>query len=365
MLRPRPLRALPKCTPQWLKFNRVEPLQSRGRHDLLPLFGQTGCCVQGRTYGAIRQWVAASALALIVATAAQAADAPAPATSPAPTATPAPRPVPPRIPTADLAARPFLTSPVLSPDGLHMAARFAIKGEERLGIADMTGKKPVQLIGLAKHNDLVRYFWAGNGTLILVTGGTVPWYDDEGYATRMTAFDVATDKFHDIRDHISGLKGDDVLWIDPDGKTLVMAFQDTVEDYPKLWKMDIATNKATRISYGYDGIWDWYADSSGVVRYGFGYIDDHNWKMVYRHGPTDHFQVVAKGNDDTDDDAAIDGVIRLTQDSDKGYTLARTTENPFWAIYEYDFANTNAANRSIPPPAATSITRIRPKTARR
>ena len=107
---------------------------------------------------------------------------------------PAPKPavaaIPPRIPTADFSARALMTHPVLSPDGLHLAARFSIKGEEQLAIADVTGKVPIRLIKVPKKGDLVRYFWAGNHTLIISLGSTVQWYDDEAYATRMTAFDI-------------------------------------------------------------------------------------------------------------------------------------------------------------------------------
>jgi dipeptidyl aminopeptidase/acylaminoacyl peptidase len=255
-----------------------------------------------------------------------------------PAARPAPTAIPPRISTADFSARSLMTHPVLSPDGLHMAARFSLRGEETLAIADVTGKVPIRMIGLPKKGDLVRYFWAGNHTLIISLGSTVQWYDDEAYATRMAAYDIDAGKVHQLNHHIAGLKGDDVLWVDPEGKTLLMAFQSSLNDYPDVWRMDIATNRATLVSKSYDSIWDWYADSSGVVRYGFGYVDDHKWKMVYRSTPADKFKVVLTGNDDKDDDSAIDNVVRLTQGTDKGYMLARGTDNPYWAIYEYDFA---------------------------
>jgi dipeptidyl aminopeptidase/acylaminoacyl peptidase len=254
----------------------------------------------------------------------------------APAVQPAPA-VPPRISTADFSLQSTMTGPVLSPDGLHVAARFSIKGEKVLGVADLTGKTPLKFMGVGKSRDLVRYFWAGNHTLMVSIGSTVPWYDDEGYATRLVAYDIDTQKAHTIDNKIAGLKGDDVLWMDPDGKTMLLAFQSSVYEDPEVWKVDIATNKATIASRGFKDIWDWYADSSGVVRYGFGYLDDHNWQMVYRSNATDKFKIVLKGNDDKDDDSAIDTVVRLSQGSDKGYMLARGTDNPYWAIYEYDF----------------------------
>ncbi len=259
-----------------------------------------------------------------------------PAAQAAAPATAAPA-IPARISTTDFSTQPLLRHPVLSPDGLHMAARFSIKGVEKLAIADLTGKTQTKILGIGKKHDLVRYFWAGNHTLLVSIGMTVLWFDDEAYSTRLIAFDTDTGKDHVLDHQIAGIKGDDVLWVDPEGKTLLMAFQDSVYDYPEVWTMDIANNRAKRVTNGYDGIWDWYADSSGVVRYGFGYMDAHNWKMVYRSNAADKFKVVLKGNDDKDDDSAIDNVVRLTNGSDTGYMLARGADNPFWAIYEYDF----------------------------
>ena len=246
--------------------------------------------------------------------------------------------VPPRIDTADFAERPFVSRPVLSPDGLHLAARFRVKGVERLGIASVSGNGQLQTIGIPEKEDLLRYFWAGNKTLIIAVGTTVPWYDDEGYATRLEAFDIDTEKFRVLDNKVGGLTGDDVLWVDPEGKSLIMAYQGSVYDYPDIWKMEVATNHAVRVTTGFEHIWNWYADSDGVARYGFGYLDNHNWQMVYRASAKDHFKVVAHGNDDKDDDRLIDGVYRLAIGSDTGYTLARDEKQPFWSLYEYNFA---------------------------
>lgn len=245
---------------------------------------------------------------------------------------------PPRIPTAALAERRFISAPVLSPDGMHLAARFRVQGTERLAVTGIAADSKLRIIALPPKADLLRYFWAGNNTLIIAVGMTVPYFDDEGYATRLEAYDIDTEKFRVLDNKIGGLKGDDVLWSDPAGKTLVMAFQGTPYDYPDIWQMDVASGHAKFVTQGYEGIWDWYADSSGVARYGYGYSDDHNWKMVYRKSAADRFKVVAQGNDDRDDGAQIDGIIRLNEGSDSGYVLGRDAKHAFWTLYDYDFA---------------------------
>ncbi|WP_420381928.1 alpha/beta hydrolase family protein [Novosphingobium sp.] len=245
---------------------------------------------------------------------------------------------PPRISTADFSVRPLFSRPVLSPDGQHLAGRYMVNGAETLVITGLFEKGSSKVLGLPKKTDLVRYFWAGSKTLIFCIGETIPWYNDDAFATRLMAYDLDTKTMHRLDNHIAGPKGDDVLWVDPEGKTLLMAFQETVYDTPSVWSMDIAKNHSIHVLNSMPDIWDWYADGSGVTRYGFGYTDAHNWQMVYRSNATDRFKVVFKGNDDKEDGNAVDGVLRLTQGSDKGFMLARASENPYWAVYEYDFA---------------------------
>lgn len=262
------------------------------------------------------------------------------AASPAGAAEPPTQPdtVPPRIATEDFAELPFMSRPVLSPDGMNLTARFRIKGVEKLIVTGIASGSKQRIIAMPPKVDLVRYFWAGNKTVVISMGLTVPWFDDEGYATRLYAYDIDSEKFRALDNKIGGLDGDDVLWMDPEGKSMVMAFQASPYDYPDIWSMDLATARAKQVTSGYEHIWNWYADSSGVARYGFGYLDDHNWQMVYRSSAKDHFKLVAHGNDDRDSSDLIDGVFRLTLDSDTGYTFARDAKDPYWGLYEYDFA---------------------------
>lgn len=269
--------------------------------------------------------VAAMGLALVIGAQAHAADAP--------------EAPPERIPTATFAVRPLVSQPVLSPDGLHIAARLSISGKEELAVADLTGKEKTRAFTLPPKSDLVRYFWAGTHILVTSFGQTMEWYDhDDAYVTRMMAFDTSTGKVHVVGKAIAGQTGDDVLWTDPEGHYLLVAYQSSIYEYPGVSKIDLATDRATSVVSPIDDIWDWYADAGGVVRYGFGYTSPHNWQMVYRSNEHERFKVALRGNTDKDDDAMIDHVVQLSQGSDSGYVIDSTDDNPWRAIYAYDFA---------------------------
>jgi dipeptidyl aminopeptidase/acylaminoacyl peptidase len=246
---------------------------------------------------------------------------------------------PPRLPTTAFSAQPLLDDPLLSPDGTHFVARFNGTGKTNLAIFDITGQQKPLGINFEANTDLIRYFWAGNRWVLFTYGITVPMFDGDAYATRMTAIDVTTGDQHSIKVG-DGLTGDDVLWIDPTGQTLLLAYQSSVYEEPTVYSVDIATSKATRVVAPYRNIWDWYADAAGVVRWGYGWPDEHHWQMVYRKDAADPFLIVAKGTDKDDDaeNMAEDKAFSLAVGSDEGYAYARDQSTGLTAIYHYNFA---------------------------
>lgn len=242
---------------------------------------------------------------------------------------------PPRIPSSIFAQQSFVTRPKLSPDGTRLAARMNVGGKEAIGITSLTEGGQPFLVNVPDNYDLNWYRWAGNGTLLISLGTTVPWFDDEAWSTRLLAFDIATHTAKFIGGRDEGLTGDDVLWIDPEGKSLLLSFQKTIYDYPSVSMIDIATNRATQVVRQRADIWDWYADDQGTVRFGFGYDGAKRWQMVYRSTAEDKFSVL-KGEYD-DEDAAFDAV-RIIHGSDEGYAIVRNDATGRDALYKYDFA---------------------------
>lgn len=250
------------------------------------------------------------------------------------------KPVPPRLPASAFAASPPFSSPVLSPNGLRFAARSNIGGKDFLTIIDLTGKDRPQQISFSEKSDLIRYFWVGNDKVFYSFGKTVPYEDDEAYSTRLAAIDLTTGQQHFIGSKTEGLKGDDVLWIDPEGKTILLAYQPSIYEYPTVYSVDAATNRSTKVAGPFTGIWHWYADAGGTVRYGYGWPDDHHWQMVYRKDATQPFKVAARGTNKDDDEAnaAEDKALRMAVGSDEGFTYATDKATGLTAVYAYNFA---------------------------
>ena len=251
------------------------------------------------------------------------------------------RPKPERIATSVFAARPFTTNLVLSPDGTHFAARTQVQGKEVLAIFDFSQMNAARLIPTEDKWDLISYFWAGNSRLLVDFGRTVPWYDDEAYSTRLIVIDIVTGKGQWIGGKTEGLKGDDVLWVDPEGKTILIAYQKTIYDYPSVFSVDLSNNKNTEVVKQRTDIWDWYADNKGVVRYAYGWPDDHHWQMIYRKDANEPFKVVAKGSDkDSDDEDTLheDKAFSLIDGSDEGFKYGVSKLNGLKGVYRYNYA---------------------------
>lgn len=242
---------------------------------------------------------------------------------------------PPRIASAILAAQPLMSRPRLSPDGASLAARMTMNGRQLLAVVPIYGGEPRYIAIDVGDVSLNWYRWAGNGTLLISVGKTVQFMGDDARQTRLAAYDIATNKLHFLGDAQEGLKGDDVLWVDPQGKTLLMAFQATVYDYPSVWSVDIAGNKRKKVLDERTDVWDWYADQTGVVRAGFIYAD-RKWEMLYRTGPQDKFRTVVKAGYH-DEDAGLTAT-RIYQGSDEGYRTLLNEETGRYALYRYNFA---------------------------
>lgn len=241
----------------------------------------------------------------------------------------------PRIPTAVFAQRPSLSKPIVSPDGSHIAAMLDVKGKQFLGVMTIDGKL-VRTQSVGESTDINWFRWAGNDTLLVSIGKTISLHTEEAWQTRLIALDYATGALRFIGGKREGLIGDDVLWIDPAGKSVLLAFQRTIYEYPSVYRIELATNAAEQVVGERNDIWDWYADQTGAVRTGIGYSGTR-WFMIYRTSPTDKWRTVVKARVDDDEDAGFDA-FRIFAGSDQGYRVMLNEATGRYALYAFDFA---------------------------
>ena len=244
--------------------------------------------------------------ALLVFSSAVTAQTIAPLAAPVTQATTQVRSRPPTIPAAVFANRPAYTDLVLSPDGGSVISTTVANGKEGIVIHDLASGRGRLLP--PPTGELVGYRWAGNKRILITVGWTNPRRGDEVYATRLFVYDLAENRIQLIGKKDGGLEGDDVLYVDPKGSWLLLAFQKSLFEYPAVYRVDLTTTNLQLVNKAQDHVWEWYADDAGVVRAGIGFLRN-SWFMVYRKPGEEEFHRL--GTARYDDKAALD-IVRLT-----------------------------------------------------
>ena len=241
---------------------------------------------------------------------------------------------PPLLPTSLLGKLPFISGPRLSPDGQHLAAFVTVNNHTIVGIFDLAAGTN-KLLNAGEKLDMRWFRWAGNDRLLISVGKMVPWYGEDALQTRLVVHEISSDKIRFIGGKEEGLEGDDILWVDPEGKSILLSYQATIYDYPSVSSIDLATNRSKLVVPARPDLWDWYADDKGVVRAGL-IFSDNNWKMIYREKDGDNFRTVVKA--DMKDREAGCIFYRIYQATDEGYCIMRNDATSRDALYRYNFA---------------------------
>lgn len=237
------------------------------------------------------------------------------------------------IPSAMFARQPLLRQPLLSPDGQKIVARTTRGGKEAILIYTLaTGESDSFMAG--DEGEIAWYRWAGDGRILFSLARTIPYFGDEARMTRLTVYDLASKQLSYLGRKVQGLEGDDVLFVDPAGAYLLMQLQKTIYDWPAVFRVDIATGEMDEVVKAQQPIWEWYADNSGTVRAGIGFLE-RNWIMVYRKSEAEKFRRVGKAR--YDDEQASFELLRFNRESDQGYALSNEKTGRY-ALYKYDFA---------------------------
>ena len=248
----------------------------------------------------------------------------------APSTTPVQRPS--KISAADFAQQPYFSDPKLSPDGNRMLYRYRKNAKDQVVVQDLSGSD-VKLYGVPDKNEIAWYRWAGNDRILISVAKTVPWFDDEARTTRLLLVDLKSGEMKFLGKKEEGLEGDDVLRVDPDGQWLLLSIQQTIYDYPSVYRVDLNNCAMTQVVRQRSDVWEWYADEKGVVRFGIG-IADQRLTMVYRRTDAESFRRVLYAK--LDDEDSLFELYHFSLESDTGYVLSNERTGRF-GVYKYDF----------------------------
>ena len=253
----------------------------------------------------------------------------------------------------DFAALPLMERPALSPDGLHIASRVAVNGEQLLVIADVhEGPNRIRSLAL-DDNDLNWWQWVNNDWLIAGIGAEsnmqgMPWY-----ISRVASVKRDGSKINVLAKSAAAQNADDVIWIARDGTSRVLLsyqtsiFYNDAGFWPKVDEVDVSTGKMRSVVAPRQHVRNWYADATGAVRMGVGYNDStRTGKLLYRPDGRANFRVVDRADRRRDESL----VVPLLFTADPGKAIASDDREGTDALYELDLATLELGRKIFSAP---------------
>ncbi len=242
---------------------------------------------------------------------------------------------PPRIDSALFSAPSEFSRPSISPDGARIAYIANTDGKDRLVVESVgTGRRSVFVN--PEGSDMQWFRWAGSGRLLFSMAAEVKFFGEEAQRTMLFVIDIESRETLALADKNQGLRGDDVIYVDPDGEYVLLNRQKTIYDYPAVYRIMLADNSTTKVVSQKANVWDWIADDSGVVRLGVGSRGSATL-VYYRPDEEASFKMIGKIKDDDEDREVLDGLLRIITGSDDGFILTNKKTGRD-ALYKYNYA---------------------------
>ena len=248
----------------------------------------------------------------------------------------APLQAPPKpLEVESFAQLPFLTMPVLSPDGSRVAARVMVNGSERIGVWALSAPRdqPPHLV-MVRHVD--SFTWAGDNLLLIKVTG-LSSVEFRGFtlptpARRIQVHDIAANKTTTLGNS-AGLV-DELIFVDPAARYVLLSSQPSLEYTPRVQRIDLASGEIEEVEPSRRGVWSWFADGNGVVRVGVDY-GERRTRIYYR--PTAGAELRRIETRRNLADGSVIDTVRFISNTDRGFIITNAGTGRF-ALYEYDFA---------------------------
>ncbi|MFZ1476294.1 MAG: prolyl oligopeptidase family serine peptidase, partial [Sphingorhabdus sp.] len=245
--------------------------------------------------------------------------------------------IPSKIPTDTFVGKSVFKQPIISPDGKRLAFRVYQNKKTYLNIKTI-GEASILQNALPEKHSLNWYRWAGPDRLVISLTGISRYEGEEIPTSMLIRYDVNQKQAIPLGRKSQGFIGDDVLYIAPDGEYLLLALQESIFDYPGVYRVNLADNSFTEIVRPQSNIWDWIADDKGIVRMGFAYAD-RTTRIYYRRTNDEKFNLISKIKD-RDDDASKKNdlleVVRVVSGKDEGYVLSNEKTGRF-ALHKFNY----------------------------
>ena len=239
---------------------------------------------------------------------------------------------PPLIATEAFAHLPDVTEAKLSPDGRRFVFRGRQNGRELVAYRLVKGTE-VGTIEIPDKVDLNWVRWAGNDQLLISIGRNVPYFGEEALQTMLIVYNLIDGAAKPLVRDGQGLEGDDVLFVDPDGRYLLLSIQRTPYDYPSVFRVSLPDGEMTEVVKQKEPIWEWFADDAGIVRAGMAWSAGRV-KFYYRRAADEKFKMI--GAVKPDDEEAYFDIANIVTGSDDGYVLS-DKKTGRQALYKFNY----------------------------
>ncbi len=249
---------------------------------------------------------------------------------------------PPKIPAMNFAKDSGLSRFSLSPNGSFLALRATVGRTAFLAIIDVATRKPLHKIDIPAESSFEWMRWAGSGKLLLSISKQVEFEGDDLLLSRLFLYDLATKRLSLVGKSDMGFDGDDVIFVDPAGEFVLLSMQRSIYDYPSVWRFPLdgtAMKNGKEIERARTGVWDWFADTSGVVRMAFEPVDGGRLlKVFYRTGPGAPMKIIAKIDDEGSTEQWWD-VVQIVPGSNIGLVFRQDrTSKGRLVLRKFDFS---------------------------
>ena len=229
------------------------------------------------------------------------------------------------IHTKAFTSRSQLGTAKLSPNGEKFAFVLRSDGDTHIVITDAVSKTQLRSIKIPKGAALRWFRWANDERLLMSFHAPAFYGFIPVSVTRLTLFDLADAEFRSIALEKQGLEGDDVLFIDPAGRYILLSASRKLVDEPAVWRFPLdktGAEGAVQVQKRMPGVDQWFADDTGVVRLGMGWTSGGATIIRYRPGSGEEFRRVTKLKRGSEELANWD-VTGIYAGSDLGYATVK------------------------------------------
>jgi dipeptidyl aminopeptidase/acylaminoacyl peptidase len=254
------------------------------------------------------------------------------------------------LPSQTFVAPRQIVGPKLSPDGEKMAFRLENAGTKSLAIINLaTGKS--RRFAEPEKGELSWFRWAGNDRLLIAVSNNVFYENEEVRASSLYYFDLTTEKFSVVGKKPQVYDGADVLFVDPKGEYLIQSLQDSIYEYPSVYRVSLIDATVKKIVKPQSDIWQWSTDQSGIVRMGFSY-KPNGINIYYRSDEETRFKLISKLRENDTDEEIEDSLFDIDQivsGSDEGYVLSNKQTGRF-GLYKFNYLTREVGEKILDHP---------------